>query len=403
MRLFAPSGAGKRNRLMLPPPPAAKANAGVASNAHHVAIFLSTLGLVRGGLEAIAANFARSLAQRNHKVSLVGGAFPGLTLPDEGANRGLHRLRMPVLPVTLSMALGTSPAAQARRLKLHSLSFVIACRVHPCARRLWAAADVTLSFLEIETVYLSRWRAARNMPHVSYFPGLMDRRRIQKDQSHLRLAISHMLATETTGLRIDGVVPPGIDGSWLKQPYKVRARVERLFFCGRLHATKGVWELLRIFAALVQERSDLHLRLAGDGPLRRQLQGWVARSGLQDKVTFLGAISSEDVYLELASADLFLFPTHYESFGVAVLEAQAAGVPVVCSNMPIMKETVGKSALLLPPGDVGRWVEGLQSLLDDQPARQRLSQAGRQNAARYTWERSTSLLEDYLLDVRARV
>lgn len=388
---------------MSSPHPAAKGNAGAANNARHVAIFLSTLGLVRGGLEAIAANFARSLAQRNHKVSLVSGAFPGHVLPEEVANLGLRWLRVPVLPVTLFSSLGTSPAAQARRLKLQALSFVAACRVHPGARRLWATADVTLSFLEIETVYLSRWRAARSMPHVSYFPGIMDRGRIQKDQSHLRLAISHTLATETAGLRIDGVVPPGIEGSWLKQPYEVRGQVERLFFCGRLHATKGVWELLFIFAALVQEQSDLHLRLAGDGPLRRQLQKWVVRSGLQDKVTFLGAISTEDVYLELASADLFLFPTRYESFGIAVLEAQAAGAPVVCSDLPIMKETTGKSALLLPPGDVSLWVEGVQSLLDDRPARQRLSQAGRQNAARYTWERSASLLEGYLLDVCTRV
>lgn len=373
------------------------------NSARHIAIFLSTLGIVRGGLESIAANFARSLAERNHNIAVVSGALSGFIVADSPVHANISRLRVPALPMTLFSTLGTSPRAQGRRLKLQSLTFAASCWLHPDARRLWTTADVTLSFLEIETVYLSRWRAARRLPHVSYFPGIINRHWIQKDRSHLRLAISDTLAREASGLRIDGVVSPGINESWLKEPYEVRSRVEQLFFCGRLHATKGVWELLRMFATLLGEQTTLRLRLAGDGPLRRNLETWVARSGLQANVVFLGAVSTAEVHAELRSADLFLFPTRYESFGVAVLEAQATGVPVVCSDLPIMKETTGGAALLIPYGNEDRWVDDVRSLLNDRPRRLQLSQMGRQNAARYTWRRSAALLEGYFEDIYSRL
>lgn len=369
----------------------------------HVVFFLSTLAGVRGGLETIAVNFARALARRGHEMSLVSGSVPGRDLPGDLADPALRWLRVPILPLTLLPWSGASPRSVARRLKLQSLSFAVACRIHPGARRLWTTADVTMSFLEIETVYLSRWRAARGLPHVSYFPGVIDRHWIGNDQSHLRLAISDTVVATTGNVRIDGVVPPGIDESWLHEPYTVRPQVERLLFTGRLHAGKGLAELLQIFTALVQERPALRLRLAGDGPLRRELEGWVARSGLQHQVAFLGAIPAAGVQAELRAADLFLFPTRYESFGIALLEAQAVGVPVVCSDLPITREVSGGAAHLLPPGDVERWIEGVRVVLDEEQRRAQLSKDGRKNAARFTWRRAAGSLERHLLLVCDRV
>ncbi len=362
-----------------------------------VAIFLSSLGHIRGGLETIAARCAQGLAQHGHAVTCVSGAWPGRSLPSELQELPVGWLRVPFLPPDLPLWPGSSPRSRARRLKFQSLSFSAACRCHPGVRRLLAAAEVTLSVLEIETVYLSRWRTALGRPHVSYFPGIIDRAWIRRDRSTLRLAISHTLAGMTPDLRVDGVVPPGIDESWLEQRYEIRREANTLFFTGRLEANKGAWELLHIFQTLAHDRSELRLRLAGDGPLRGQLQAWVAQTGLAERITFLGAIPAARVRTELSAADLFLFPTHYESFGLAVVEAQAVGVPVACSNLPVMQEASGGAACFLPPRESGRWAPELRALLDDVEARTRLSRAGRRNARRYTWARSVDSLERYLL------
>ena len=362
-----------------------------------LAIFLSSLGHIRGGLETIATHFAHGLTELGHAVTCVGGGWPGRSLPQDLRTLPLNWLQIPFLPPDLRIWSGSSSRSRARRLKAQSLSFSAACRFHPRARRLLATADVTLSLLEIETVYLSRWRAARHRPHVSYFPGIIDRTWIKRDRSVLRLAISRTLAETTADLRVDGVVSPGIDQSWLERPYEVRQDAETLFFAGRLEANKGVWELMHIFEMLVAGRPELRLRLAGEGPLRRTLQAWVAQRDLSERVTFLGAVPATHIQSELSAADLFLFPTHYESFGLAVVEAQAAGVPVACSDLPVMQEVAGGAACLLPPRQPDRWVSGLRALLDDVEARAQLSHAGRRNALRFTWARAVENLERYLL------
>lgn len=361
------------------------------------ALFLSTLGLVRGGLETIASTFAQGLAARGHKVTCVAGAWPGRPLPDDLACCGVEWLRLPVLPLDLAGGFGTSTRNRARRLKAQSLSFVVACRCHPSVRHLLATAGATLSLLEIETVYLSRWRTAKRLSHISYFPGVIDRSWIERDKSSLRLAISRTLVDASPGVRIDGVLAPGIHANRLRRPFVVRSKAQAIFFAGRLEINKGVWELLRIFEALASDRPALGLRLAGDGPLRGPLREWVERRGLAGRVRFLGTLPPSQVQAELSNSDLFLFPTHYESFGLAALEAQAAGVPVVCSDLPVMQEATGGAALLLPRRDVTAWVESVGPLLDDVRARQRLSQAGRRNAEQLTWTRAIEKLEGYLL------
>ena len=366
-----------------------------------VAIFLSSLGILRGGLETIAARFAAGLAGRGHQVTCVASRCFGRSLPADLGGMPVSWLRVPGLPADLSLGpYGRSRRARAWWLKAQSLSFVAVCRWHPDVRRLLQMADVSLSLLEIETVYLSRWRRERGGAHLSYFPGVIDGRWLDRDRSTVRVAISRTIA-EASGVRVDGVVAPGIDAAWLGGVYEVAARAQNLLFVGRLEANKGIWELLQIFEGLEQrEPHRLRLRVVGDGPLRQAMAGEVERRGLAQQITFLGAIPAASVLEELRRADLFLFPSHYESFGIAVVEAQAAGLPVVCSDLRALREAAGGAARLLPPRDVERWVVAVQSLLGDRRARQHLSQSGRQNAQNFTWERSVQALEGYLEQAR---
>ncbi|MFC4451727.1 glycosyltransferase family 4 protein [Halorussus aquaticus] len=100
----------------------------------------------------------------------------------------------------------------------------------------------------------------------------------------------------------------------------------------RLSPRMGHGMLLRAFARLARERPDVHLHVAGDGPLREELERTAADLGVADRVTFLGYVPDEDLPRAYATADCFVLPTRrLEGFGLATLEALASGTPVVAT------------------------------------------------------------------------
>ncbi|NEU58242.1 glycosyltransferase family 4 protein [Halorussus sp. MSC15.2] len=100
----------------------------------------------------------------------------------------------------------------------------------------------------------------------------------------------------------------------------------------RLSPRMGHGMLLRAFARVARERPDVHLHVAGDGPLREELERTAADLGVADRVTFLGYVPDEDLPGAYATADCFVLPTRrLEGFGLATLEALASGTPVVAT------------------------------------------------------------------------
>jgi glycosyltransferase involved in cell wall biosynthesis len=88
-------------------------------------------------------------------------------------------------------------------------------------------------------------------------------------------------------------------------------------------------------------------------------------------------------------AEVFVYPSVYEGFGMPPLEAMACGTPVIVSNTTSLPEIVGSDGVLLPPTDVDAWTEALARLLDDQSARAELSARGQQRARRFTWDETS--------------
>ena len=363
----------------------------------NVGVLLSTAGLARGGLETIAVEFARGLAGRGHAVSIVAGYWPGRPLPADLARIPVRWHRFPCVPFNLSVWGRLSERLRpGLALRSQSRSFFHACRLHPQASRLIAGFDVTLTFLEAESARFSAWREQQGRPNVSYFPGVIDPNELRRDRSRLRVAISRTIAThagDTLALPIDGVVRPGLSEAWSSGDYRIRPAGRRLIYVGRLEANKGLGKLMAIFGRLEGEFDGLELRLVGDGPLRRSL---CADAGRRGRVTCLGNLPPQRVQEELRQADLFLFPSHYESFGIAVLEALAVGVPVLCSDLPALREAAGEAARFLPAGDMAGWTEAVRALLGDVNERRRLSFMGRERARRFSWSRATAELEGYL-------
>lgn len=155
-------------------------------------------------------------------------------------------------------------------------------------------------------------------------------------------------------------------------------------FASRLVERKGWRDFLEAFAR-VAPRLPVHFLLAGDGEDAPAARAAVERLGLGARGRLLGHIAGmADFYRTL---DCFVMPSHWEPHGLAHLEAQGFGVPVVVSSAPGLDATVtAADALTFPPGDVEALAGCLERLAADGALRESLSRAGRANAARFTMD-----------------
>lgn len=154
---------------------------------------------------------------------------------------------------------------------------------------------------------------------------------------------------------------------------------QRLLFVGRLAAAKGLPVLLAALAEVRQHHPDVQLTIAGDGPDRRSLQVLSWEYGVDRNVCFLGYQSPAEVKNLLRQADVFVLASFAEGVPVVLMEAMAAGVPVIATQIAGVPELVedGLSGLLVPPGDPAPLAAKISALLDDAELRGRLAEAGR--------------------------
>lgn len=172
-----------------------------------------------------------------------------------------------------------------------------------------------------------------------------------------------------------------------------------VLFVGGLEPRKNVERLARAF---LQVDSDAALVIAG-GAVRwlpdaaRRLEETLAKLGDGRRVIRTGGyVSDAQRDALLAGATLLAYPSLYEGFGFPVLEAFAAGVPVLTSNSSSLPEVAGDAALLIEPTDEEQIAAGLARLLDDAELRDRLRQAGRNRVSSFTWEACARSTADVL-------
>jgi glycosyltransferase involved in cell wall biosynthesis len=105
-------------------------------------------------------------------------------------------------------------------------------------------------------------------------------------------------------------------------------------------------------------------------------------------VRHLGYVDESELAALYQAATLVVFPTRYEGFGLPAVEAQLAGAPLVCSDLPVLREVAGSGALYVPADDAVAFAETIAGLLADRDALAALAERGRQNAARLSWRRA---------------
>jgi glycosyltransferase involved in cell wall biosynthesis len=306
----------------------------------------------------------------------------------------------------------------------------------PAARELYAPASYEAcrgaSWRELPA--LRRWLANRlerfdpdivhaHLFHASVLVASLPR------PGHARLVLSHQhgdhfhasgarlgeLLDRVAGRRFDHVVgcsqsvedyllyrygyPPGrvshVHNGWSGEPHERRPDPGRhdVICVARLRAQKNHATLIDAHARVRAQVPDARLLLAGDGAEREAIRAHTRRLGLDGSVELLGSV--DDVWPLLARAHVFVLPSLYEPLGIAVLEAMAAGLPVVASSVGGLREIVEDdvTGYLVPAGDAGALADRVTRLLQDPKLATQMGERGRQAAANYRVERSVERYE----------
>ena len=176
-----------------------------------------------------------------------------------------------------------------------------------------------------------------------------------------------------------------------------------LLYVGSARPQKNLPRLIEAFAVLKGDLRDhrrfgnLKMVIIGDELSEHpDLRRTVIRTRMQDHVRFLGYLPIEVLRVFYQSAEVFVFPSLHEGFGLPPLEAMAQGTPVVTSNVSSLPEVVGDAAVLVAPENVFEIARGIERALLDEDLRIQLRERGRRQIARFSWDRSIrQVLEIY--------
>lgn len=243
--------------------------------------------------------------------------------------------------------------------------------------------------------YLRRRRRWRKLA----YEWLFERRTLDAAAAiHFTTAEEKRLAAPL-GLRAPGVVVPlGVrpeDFACLPSPGVFRAaypeigRRRIVLFLGRLNFKKGLDLLARAFGTLLRRRDDVHLVLAGPDQENygRRIRRWLDEQGVLGRTTFTGMLRGEAKLAALAAADVWALPSYTENFGLAVVEALAAGAPVVISDqVNIWPEIAAARAGVVVRCDAGELAAALDRVLDHPEETRAMAERGRALVrARFAW------------------
>jgi glycosyltransferase involved in cell wall biosynthesis len=183
-----------------------------------------------------------------------------------------------------------------------------------------------------------------------------------------------------------------------------------ILYAGTIRPQKNVPRLVEAFAVIRSELENhplfgnLRLVIIGDELSRYPaVRRAVVATRVEPFVRFLGFVPLDTLKVFYRAATLFAFPSLYEGFGLAPLEAMACGTPVVASDVPALVEAVGDAAELVSPDNLFDVARGLRSVLLDEERRRELSHSGRLRAQRFNWDDTARAVLDVYQEITSYI
>jgi glycosyltransferase involved in cell wall biosynthesis len=183
------------------------------------------------------------------------------------------------------------------------------------------------------------------------------------------------------------VIPHGVDEAFFALD---RSTIDPFVLCvSTLHPHKNLERLIRAYA---RKTRDYKLVIAGmRGFHSGVLEALIAELGCADSVRLTGWIPRGELMNLYAHTRAFIYPSTFEGFGMPVLEAMGAGIPVACSDIPPLREVAGEAALFFDPTDDDAMAAALERITSDETLRGELEKSGPLRARGYSWDRTAEL------------
>lgn len=194
------------------------------------------------------------------------------------------------------------------------------------------------------------------------------------------------------------VIPNGIDLSLFRQcevdqdafASSIGLRPPYIFHVSNLKAIKNTLGILESFKIVSEANKNVALAIAGGiKSTLLEMQRRTGELGLTERVKFLGTIKGEKLVQLFNNAELLVFPSHFEGFGLPVLEAMACGCPVVASDIPSFREFAGDAVVRVNPLSIEEISSACLSILDNEEQRGELIAQGLRRAREYSWDKTT--------------
>lgn len=209
---------------------------------------------------------------------------------------------------------------------------------------------------------------------------------------------------EVEASKID-VIYPGIDLEVYNKIYnedekrKVKKKYSLpenyLLYLGTIEPRKNLVNVLKAFAKFKEKDKKMKLVISGKlGWKSENIPELIENLGIKDDIIFTGYVDENDKVLIYKLAQIFLFPSIYEGFGMPILEAMAAGIPVITSNCSSMPEVVGEAGILINPNSYDEISNAIENIIneDDKSLQKRIT-LGIERSRNFTWEKSSKQLE----------
>ena len=193
------------------------------------------------------------------------------------------------------------------------------------------------------------------------------------------ISLDQLVALEIIMTGAFQAFPPKADQPRAGKPY--------LLFVGRLETRKNIVRIVEAFEFLKEQYHIPHeLVLAGKpGYGYEKIRLRILESRFRDEIREVGYVNEEEKWKLLNGADVFLFPTLYEGFGIPILEAQSVEAPVVTSVTSSLPEVAGEGAIFVDPLRMESIAEGVQKLLVESEIRSGIIKRGTHNVSRFSW------------------
>jgi GalNAc-alpha-(1->4)-GalNAc-alpha-(1->3)-diNAcBac-PP-undecaprenol alpha-1,4-N-acetyl-D-galactosaminyltransferase len=355
--------------------------------------------LERGGAERIISGLANAWTERGRQVTLItfddketpayalhpGVELRSLGVPNEFASNPLHAMYRNVLRI--------------RRLRRHIRQ---------------SGPDVVISFLDFPNILVLLATRGLGVPVIvseRANPDYDDLKIIWRRLRRLTYPWAVALVCQTSAMlellqreiKVAGyaipnavMLPAPVNPS---TPKGGGANARTVIAMGRLVSQKGFDLLLEAFARIATRHPEWSIKVLGKGPLKEQLEAQAESLGLKNRVSFVGAVS--DPFPALRAADLFVFPSRFEGFGNALVEAMACALPVISFDCPAGPSDIirhGVDGVLVPPEDVAGLATAMDRLMNDAAERDRLARRAPEVLTRFNLDRVLAMWEKVLED-----